>query len=255
MWILKTMHERVSFNIYRHLENILKTLSDYGAPATFFITGEIAKKHPKIPQMVRRNNHEIASHGYSHKSFSGASFSEAEKEIGESIKVLSKFGEVKGFRAPLFVRNKATYLACEKLGLSYDSSEHGLTKYCPSGFKVAVLPVIPPLDTYGLDVMRLTAKDLVEKWLLQFKKSCGATVCMHAWRIGRRKYIKTILEALLKSNLTFVKAYELVGKDGIALTFDVEYTSLSDLLLQSWAPVSRRSRIKGSSTASNFLKS
>jgi len=230
MWVLRTVHERVSFNVYNHLENILETLSSYGVSATFFITGEMAKKHPRVAQKICKGDHEIASHGHSHKSFLEVSCEEAEKEIAESIKILGRFQEVKGFRAPFLVRNKATYLACEKLGIGYDSSEHGLTKYCPDGFKVTVLPVISPLDTHGLDLMRLRAKDLVAKWLLQFNKSNGATACMHAWRIGRKKYVKAVLEPLLRSDLTFVCAYELVDRDGVALTFDVEYTSLSESL-------------------------
>lgn len=230
MWILRTMHERVSFNVYKHLENILETLSSYDVPATFFITGEMAKKHQRIAQKICKNDHEIASHGHSHKSFFELSNGEAEMEIAESIKILSKFQEVKGFRAPFLVRNKATYLACEKLGLEYDSSEHGLKKYRPDGFNVTVLPVIYPLDTHGLDMMRLGTKELVAKWLSQFRKSNGATVCMHAWRIGRKKYVKAILEPLLKSDLTFVSACDLLHRDGVALTFDVEYTSFSESL-------------------------
>lgn len=230
MWILRTMHERVSFNVYKHLGNILETLSNYGVHATFFITGEMAEKHPRIVRKICKKDHEVASHGHTHTSFCEVSYEEAEKEIAESIKTLARFQEVKGFRAPFLVRNKATYLACEKLGLSYDSSEHGLAKYCPEGFKVVVLPVVSPLDTHGLDLMRLRAKDLVAKWLSQFNESKGATVCMHAWRIGRQKYVKSILEPLLKSDLTFVSACDLVRGDGVALTFDVEYTSFSESL-------------------------
>jgi len=228
------MHERASFNVYTQLENILETLANFGVHATFFITGEMAERHPGIPQTICKKDHEIASHGYSHKSFFEASYPEAEKEIAESIRVLSKFQEIQGFRAPYLVRNKATYLACEKLGLSYDSSEHGLRKYCPAGFKVTVLPVIAPSDVHGLDRMRLKAKDLVAMWVLNSRKSGGSAVCMHPWRMGRRRYVKALLEPLLRSNLSFVTASELVDRSGIALTFDVEYTSLSDWLPQNF---------------------
>jgi len=224
------MHERISFSVYRHLENILDVLSKYDVPATFFITGVMAEKHPRIPRRICRYGHEIASHGYSHKNLSKASFAEAEEEISESIAVLKRHQEISGFRAPFFVRNKATYLACEKLGLSYDSSEYGLAKYQPKGFKVVVLPIIYPLDTHGLDLMRLKSKDLVSRWLLRCNESNGATVCMHIWRIGRKKYIKAILEPLLRSGLSFVRAYDLLRKDGVALTFDVEYTSVGESL-------------------------
>ena len=88
MWVLRTMHERVSFNVYKHLENILETLSSYGVSTTFFITGEMAKKHPRIAQKICKGGHEIASHGNSHKSFSEVSYEEAEKEIGEGKKRL-----------------------------------------------------------------------------------------------------------------------------------------------------------------------
>lgn len=114
----------------------------------------MTEKHSKIPQRMCKFENEIASHGYLHKSLSEVSFSEAEKELSKSIALLNKFQEIKGFRAPFLVRNKATYLACKKLGLSCDSSEHGFSKYCPEGFHVTVLPVIYPLDTHRLDLMR-----------------------------------------------------------------------------------------------------
>ena len=251
MWILRSMHERVSFNVYKHLENVFKILSEYGVSATFFITGAMTERYPRIPQRICRHGHELASHGYSHKSLSKASFDEAEEEISKSITILNRFQEVRGFRAPFLARNKATYMACEKLGLSYDSSEHGLTKYRPNGFNVIVLPVISPLDTYGLDFMRMKSKDLVAKWLLQCSKSNGVTVCMHIWRIGRKKYIKAILEPLLRGDLCFVRAYDLLGRDGVALTFEVEYASFGESLpstlrfrqlnIDNFAPKSRGS--------------
>lgn len=228
MWVLRSLHERVSFNVYKHIDNILGTLSQHGILATFFITGEMAEKHPEIPRKICKYEHEIASHGYSHARFSETGYVDAERDVLKSIVALNEFQEVKGFRAPFLVRNKATYLACEKLGLSYDSSEYGLLKYCPNGFRVTILPVISPLDTHGLDLMRLQSEDLVAKWLSGCKRSIGAAICMHAWRMGRKKYIKGILKPLLNSDLTFLKACELLRKDGVALTFDVEYTSFSE---------------------------
>jgi len=255
MWILRSMHERISFNVYRHLENILDVLAEYRVSATFFITGAMAEKHPRIPQRISKYDHEIASHGHSHTSLSEVSFAEAEKEIGESTKILGRFQEVKGFRAPFLVRNKATYLACEKLGLIYDSSEHGLTKYCPDGCKVTVLPVVFPLDTHGLDIMRLRSKDLVSRWLSQCVQSDGAVVCMHAWRIGRKKYVKAILEPLLKSSLSFVKACELLHMNGVALTFEVEFTNFGDLLHPNVSPLkSYRWKPTESLAARDFLR-
>lgn len=233
MWIVRGVRERLSFNVHKHVDNILETLSRHGVYATFFITGRVAEKHPEIPERVRKHNHEIASHSYAHRDFSKVGYEEAEKDLRRSIAVLSEYQEIRGFRAPFLVRNKATYEVCEDLGMDYDSSEYGLVRYRPDGFKVTVIPVLSPLDTHGLDLMRLKPEQLVADWLSECAKSVGAAICMHVWRIGRKRYVKTILEPLLENDLTFVRAHELLSTDGIALTFDVEYTSFGEALPQN----------------------
>jgi len=110
-----------------------------------------------------------------------------------------------------------------------------VVKYRPDGFKVIVVPVVSPLDTHGLDLMRLRPDQLVADWLAEGDQSVGAAIGMHVWRVGRKKYVETILEPLLESGLTFVRAHELLSKDGIALTFDIEYTSLGEALPQNVA--------------------
>ena len=44
--------KRISFNVYRHLENVVGILNKYGVPAVFFITGVIAEKHPRTLQRI-----------------------------------------------------------------------------------------------------------------------------------------------------------------------------------------------------------
>jgi len=228
MWIVRGLRERISFDVQRHIDNILQALSDYGVYATFFLTGRVAEKHPEIPEKVCKRDHEVASHSYAHGNFSGIGYEEARQDFLKSISVLARYGEVKGFRAPFLVRNKATYRVCEDVGMDYDSSEYGLVRYRPEGFGVTVIPVVYPLDTHGLDLMRLEPEKLVAEWMSECGKSVGAAICMHAWRIGRRKYVKTVLEPLLKSDLSFVRARELLDTNGVALTFDVEYTNFSE---------------------------
>ena len=235
MWIIRGVSERLSFNVHKHVDNILETLSEHGVHATFFITGRVAEKHPEILQKICKHDHEIGSHSYAHGDFSEMSRADAKKDILKSITVLSKYQEVRGFRAPFLVRNRATYLACEDLNMDYDSSEYGLMKYRPNGFKVLVIPVVSPLDTHGLDLMHFKPEELVSEWASECSKSVGAAICMHVWRIGRKKYIKAILEPLLESGMTFVSAHELLSANGIAFTFDVEYTSFGEALPQNLA--------------------
>lgn len=233
MWIASSVRERLSFNAYRNIDNILEALSERGVHATFFMTGKVAEKHPQIVDKVCKRGHEIASHSFAHRDFSRIGAKEAEEDLMKSINVLGEHQEVKGFRAPFLVRNRVTYQVCEDLGLDYDSSEYGLMKYLPDGFKVTIIPVVSPLDTHALDLMRLDAQQLVDGWIAECDKSVGVAICMHVWRIGRKKYIETVLKPLLESNLAFVRAHELLSKDGVALTFDVEYTNFSEALPQN----------------------
>lgn len=233
MWIARGVRERLSFNVHRHVDNILEKLSDYDVHATFFITGKVAEKHPEILAKIRKGDHEIASHSYAHGDFSNVSYEEAKEDLVRSLTVLGEYQEIKGFRAPFLVRNQATYQVCEDMGLDYDSSEYGVVKYRPHGFTVTVVPVVSPLDTHALDLMRLRPDQLVADWLAEGDRAVGAAIGMHVWRVGRKRYVETILEPLLEGGLTFVRAHELLSNDGIALTFDIEYTSLGEALPQN----------------------
>jgi len=233
MWVVNGVHERMIFDFQKNTNNILKILAKYGANATFFVTGKVAEKHPEILRKLCRHEHEIASHGYSHRDFSRISSIEVERELTRSINVLAKYQEIVGFRAPYLVRNKVTYDACESLDMAYDSSEYGLAKYRPKGFKVMIVPVVPPMDTPALDFMRLSPESLVKSWLSEVAKTIGgAAICMHVWRIGREKYVQAILKPLLESGFTFLRARELLREDGIALTFDIEYTTSYEAIPQ-----------------------
>lgn len=235
MWIARSLRERISFNVHKHVDNILETLSKHGVSATFFITGRVAEKHPEIPKRLCEAGHEIASHSYAHGDFSKAGYEKVKEDLLKSVAVLSEYQKVRGFRAPFLVRNKATYQVCEDLGMDYDSSEYGLVKYCPDGFRVTVIPVVSPLDTHGLDLMRLKPERLVAGWVSKCGESEGAAICMHVWRMGRKKYVNAVLDPLLGSGLTFVRARELLSTEGIALTFDIEYTSFGEALPQNLA--------------------
>ena len=84
MWIIRGISERLSFNVHKHIDNILETLSEHGVHATFFITGRVAEKHPEILQKICKHDHEIGSHSYAHGDFSKVSRAEAKKDILKS---------------------------------------------------------------------------------------------------------------------------------------------------------------------------
>ena len=47
----------------------LDVLDDLGVPATFFLIGEAAAKHPDLVREYLRRGHQVASHGYDHTRF------------------------------------------------------------------------------------------------------------------------------------------------------------------------------------------
>ena len=50
----------------RGLNKIQELLKKHNLTATFFTTANFAKKYPKTIKQLSKDNHEIASHGYSH---------------------------------------------------------------------------------------------------------------------------------------------------------------------------------------------
>ena len=113
--------------IKESVEPILHLLDKYSTKATFFVLGEIAEKNPDLIKEIKNSGHEIASHGYNHKSLKQMSPEEFENDIIKSKKILKKAtGENPiGYRAPTFSIDNNTKWALdilEKQGFRYDSS-------------------------------------------------------------------------------------------------------------------------------------
>lgn len=106
---------------------ILKLLKKYNTNATFFVLGDVAEKSPEIIEMICKEGHEIASHGFSHKEIWKLSKEGFVKEIERTEKAINKITKEKiiGFRAPLFSLSKETAWFLEELKkkeYKYDSS-------------------------------------------------------------------------------------------------------------------------------------
>jgi len=110
-----------------NMARILRLLSLANVRATFFILGWIAEKKPEVVQLIHDGGHEIATHGYSHRSITELSPEEFRIEIEKSVAMLEKITgqKVIGFRAPNYSINSDTIWAFNILtetGIKYDSS-------------------------------------------------------------------------------------------------------------------------------------
>lgn len=69
---------------------ILDALDQIDARATFFVTGDNVKKYPYLLTQIVEKGHEVASHGFTHKSMIDLSIEELKYEIKENDKVLKQ---------------------------------------------------------------------------------------------------------------------------------------------------------------------
>ncbi|MBT3582748.1 polysaccharide deacetylase family protein [Candidatus Woesearchaeota archaeon] len=109
------------------IEEILPSFLDFlkknNAKATFFTVGDIAKKFPEQIKLIKKYNHEIASHSLTHSNLKQITITQLEKEVSESKKILEKLGcKVEGFRAPLGVAPKQLIPLLKKYNYTYNSS-------------------------------------------------------------------------------------------------------------------------------------
>jgi peptidoglycan/xylan/chitin deacetylase (PgdA/CDA1 family) len=105
------------------LPALLDMLSSVGVPATFFTTGEVAKRYPDHVQRVVDDGHELACHGMTHTAFTRLDRDAARAEIVESSAILRRFSRVTSFRAPYLQFPNEYVELLEDAGFALDSSQ------------------------------------------------------------------------------------------------------------------------------------
>jgi len=109
------------------VDMLLDMLDKYDYKATFFVLGIIAEKMPEVIRKISGKKHEIASHGYRHRSVYSLSPEEFRDDLLRSIKVLEDISasRVLGYRAPYWsITDKSLWAMdiIKECGLLYDSS-------------------------------------------------------------------------------------------------------------------------------------
>lgn len=105
------------------MPKLLEVLKQKNALATFFVTGDVARRYPTIIESMVAAGHEIGCHGDTHARFDHLDLQHAEAEIASATATLRKFYPIISFRAPnlQFPRRYLEILA--KYGYKIDSSE------------------------------------------------------------------------------------------------------------------------------------
>lgn len=77
---------------------VIEILKQNQIRSTFFLSGPWVKQYPEVPQRIKQDGHEVASHGYRHINLSNLSKSEIKEEI---LKAHNNIREVTGVEANL----------------------------------------------------------------------------------------------------------------------------------------------------------
>lgn len=105
------------------LPRLLRLLSDYSIPATFFVPGFAADRAPAMVDQVLDAGHEVAHHSYTHRRPTALSDIEDRHEFECGFEALARRGvQPAGYRAPMWSAAWRTAELVSEFGMIYDSS-------------------------------------------------------------------------------------------------------------------------------------
>jgi polysaccharide deacetylase family protein (PEP-CTERM system associated) len=163
-------------------ERLLALLQQHRVKTTFFVVGEIARRHPQLIRAIVAEGHEVACHTTSHVPLTQRTPEQLRVDLLENIELLQAAGagDIQGFRAPIFSLTQATpwvYGVLKGLGFSYSSSvlpapnplygwpEHGTAMREHDGIVELPMTLLPLLRVPAGGVyFRLLPRWLLQRW-------------------------------------------------------------------------------------------
>jgi polysaccharide deacetylase family protein (PEP-CTERM system associated) len=119
--------DRLPSTVEREVDHILELLGERGLHATFFVLGDVARRHPVLVRRIAAGGHEVASHGDMHRKVASQTRAEFAADVRRSLAELESCtgSRVRGYRAPYFITSPNELWAIDvlaELGVVYDAS-------------------------------------------------------------------------------------------------------------------------------------
>ncbi len=119
--------DRFEPRLDRGLGRILALLAESGVQATFFVLGDIARRHPALVRQIADLGHEVGTHGDDHEKIYDLDPARFRRDLRRSLSAIqSATGRpILGHRAPFFSITRRSLWALDIVheeGLAYDAS-------------------------------------------------------------------------------------------------------------------------------------
>ncbi len=102
---------------------ILELLDRHGLRATFFVPGRVGERHPARVREILAAGHEVALHGYTHRSPATLPVDDERDELVRARRVLEELGaQPTGYRSPSWEFSAHTIGLLAEQGLTYSSN-------------------------------------------------------------------------------------------------------------------------------------
>jgi len=116
---------RGAYGANEGVRRVLALLAEYRLPATFFIPGDTAERHPREAHAIVEAGHEIGHHGYLHEPPDTLTVDEERRMIERGLAALATITDTRplGYRSPSWELSADTFALLGEYGFRYDASQ------------------------------------------------------------------------------------------------------------------------------------